>query len=938
MTNTVYLVSTTNELQEALEVAKGGDVIELAPGQYGDFRLSNLQFESEVVIRSANPDDLAVFNTIAASNLSNVSFESLFFDFTPDAETLEWHSALRIENSADIFVRDSVFEGGVSVAGIPADSEAGMQGREGIMGEPIAYAMKFVDSDNVVIEDNDISIFKRGIVLGGGEGIVIRGNDIHDLRSSPLTGSIDGNLLVENNYFHDFHPWNFSAEGDHGDYVHIWTTPDHDAPISDITIKNNVFVEGEGESLLGIYLDDNSNDMGFTNVNIDGNVIHLGDTQAMRLEDVNGGRISNNTLLQSSGDQLDAPGIGLHDSENIVVTNNIMSRDIYGSSMEDPTANKIAASGNLVIQYTDPDGPNYFGEIFGHSTQPNAVLANVQALPGSVAEGIGSPLTQPITNPNNLQSSFKIYATDNGKSQTLVFDASHTYGPSGKVYPQDAEFLWDFGDGTQAKGISGSHKYSQPGEYNVVLKVSLNDTAASTSAQSTIGISGQDVLTFNTKTGLFTAQEFGKSSDLNGSDASSAFDGSQHIIELGGDGTRLELHKSKLENFFGSTDFQLSMTLKADKPDVSWGEVVRIHGSLVVSVKEDGSLNVQVTDETGQKIKLDTGHIAVNDGKAHDISLRLNEGTLTLQVDGLDVMTHEMLNALPDMKSWGLDFGNPWGWQNFDGILTAFDLDAISTDFAQYSGELHEFYDFTNKTEDEDHATSDDQITSPGDVASEEAPKDAPLEEEGKTPEDEAMLPALEDYVFDTAVLGDKQIFGEAKLLNSGETGYVQLNGGKDHIRLGRLSEFEESDEISFSVTFAKANASDGGMRLVWNHMHVGLQVNENGLRVWIGQKNEAFHKTIKIENLGIDDTEQHEVRVIINDQTDQLQVILDNEIVHYEIGQKDFEINDGADGRQWGWTLGSAWNGDFVGEIHDFRIEAEAEFVPLHDDGFSMA
>lgn len=65
---------------------------------------------------------------------------------------------------------------------------------------------------------------------------------------------------------------------------------------------------------------------------------------------------------------------------------------------------------------------------------------------------------------------------DPAKVNELVqFDGSDSTDRDGKI----ADYLWDFGDGSQlAQGVSPSHKYSKVGTYNVSLKVTDNDQAS----------------------------------------------------------------------------------------------------------------------------------------------------------------------------------------------------------------------------------------------------------------------------------------------------------------------------------------------------------------------------------------------------------------------------------------------------------------------------
>ncbi len=160
MSGTIHVVKTPEEFYKAVQEATGGDRIELAPGDYGDISLRNTSFDEKIVITSQDPENLATFNTMKLSGLSNITFDNLFFDFTPDEETVKWDSAFRADNSSGISIINSRFESGPAVAGIPIDSDPGTQGAEGIQGLPIARAITFNWSENIVIENNEVSGFR----------------------------------------------------------------------------------------------------------------------------------------------------------------------------------------------------------------------------------------------------------------------------------------------------------------------------------------------------------------------------------------------------------------------------------------------------------------------------------------------------------------------------------------------------------------------------------------------------------------------------------------------------------------------------------------------------------------------------------------------------------------------------------------------------------
>ncbi|HPU16529.1 MAG TPA: calcium-binding protein, partial [Polymorphobacter sp.] len=135
----------------------------------------------------------------------------------------------------------------------------------------------------------------KGITITGGHDFLIDNNDIYNLRTTPISGSVTSNLTISNNHTWDSRPWQFGGNGDHGDRIHIWTSG---TPITGLVIANNYLDQGAGDPMLGIYLDDNGTGMGFTNAIITGNTLIDGTGQGVLLENVSG-TVSNNALIWS---------------------------------------------------------------------------------------------------------------------------------------------------------------------------------------------------------------------------------------------------------------------------------------------------------------------------------------------------------------------------------------------------------------------------------------------------------------------------------------------------------------------------------------------------------------------------------------------------------------------------------------------------------------
>src|SRR6056297_1263630 len=470
MSENVIVVHNTEEFYEALQNANGGERIELAPGNYGDIKLSNFPYQSEVVITSQNSDDLAKFNTVMLSHVSNLTFDNVYFDFRPDEETVEWSTALRADNSSNITVINSKFEGGSPVAGIPSDSEPGTQGPEGIDGYPIGIGMQFNWSQNIVIENNDVSFFSAGVRFNNVDNISFNQNEIYEFRNVPVGGGDVSNLHMENNYFHDSIAWKFGALGDHGDFVHFWTRSEDSTPSENLYFYGNVFDQGEGAAILCIYLEDNY-DVGYKNVTIENNLIHNGNAQALRLENIDGLFIKKSSFIQSSGDAKDAPQIRLlYDNENVYIEDNIFA-GVNGPDLDKTIENNININNNLVVQSQDPHAENYLGELFINSASS---VFDLKAVPGTAADGIGSDFTQFNWSPEVLTPNFQVNSSASSE-QILIFDASLTVGPEGLLTEDGTEFYWNFGDGSTATGQIVEHNFAVSGYHDVTLTIVTQD-------------------------------------------------------------------------------------------------------------------------------------------------------------------------------------------------------------------------------------------------------------------------------------------------------------------------------------------------------------------------------------------------------------------------------------------------------------------------------
>lgn len=287
MTVQTVQAANTQDLFAALAQATGGETIVLAPGSYGAVTFSRFNFTVPVTIQGGNFAQMAVLSS------TGLNFEGGTVTFVPDATSTSDSQAIRVWSSDNIHFNNMTLIGGLAVNGVDPSATA-PDSTGNVLGYPVGKGINFASSSNSSITNSDISIFAKGVVFAGGHDYLVDGNAIHNLRTTPISGSVEANLTISNNRTWDSNPWQYGAQ-DHGDRIHIWT---NGVPITGLVIANNMLDQGAGAPMLGIYLDDNGAKLGFANVLITGNTLIDGQGQGVLLENVSG-TVSNNTLIWS---------------------------------------------------------------------------------------------------------------------------------------------------------------------------------------------------------------------------------------------------------------------------------------------------------------------------------------------------------------------------------------------------------------------------------------------------------------------------------------------------------------------------------------------------------------------------------------------------------------------------------------------------------------
>jgi len=318
----VVTVNGAVALKAAISAAHDGDTIQLTAGNYGDVSISSKNFTTGLTIKSVDAGHPAVLNTLSIYSSSGLNFVGVNVEMTSTATTYTFSPLVQVANSSHIGFHGGVVEATPVVNGVPfagtADNAYGT-----VTGLPAGHAFKLSHVDGVTIDGVEITKVAKGVVMYDAKNVTITNDNIHDIRTTAISGSDVDHLAIRGNHLSDSHPWNWGS-GDHADFIHIWTEPALQTTAStDIQITNNTIDQGSGTAILGIYLDDNGHKLGFTGVNIANNLIMNGNRAGVVLEDVSNSNVANNVLLQTSGSAADSPGMTITaTSHDVTVSGN----------------------------------------------------------------------------------------------------------------------------------------------------------------------------------------------------------------------------------------------------------------------------------------------------------------------------------------------------------------------------------------------------------------------------------------------------------------------------------------------------------------------------------------------------------------------------------------------------------------------------------------
>ncbi|MBG6205356.1 parallel beta-helix repeat protein, partial [Labrenzia sp. EL_13] len=556
--NSGILVHTAEELENALEA--GHTNVELAPGDYGDFFLREFNAESTVTITSQDPDNVATFNTIDLRKCANLTFDGIAVEYTiedhSNPSSLDKEKAIYLAECSNISVTNSTVKG--DYIENPAHEQDG---------QPTLTGIVSVYSTNVSIDNVELSDLRVGVVFSRGDNASLTNSEIHDVRMDftrivEMTG-----VEISGNHYHS--PTDNPNPNEHQDMIQMWTT-NTSHPSSDITITGNQFDSGDSDATQTIWMRNELVDQGkagpemfYENITITDNVIYNNHKHGISIGEANGVIIENNTLLQNLGagerENETAPAIKVaEDATDVTISGNITA----GVSPIPEGAESWSVSDNLLVQRDDPNGENYYGELFVNALADGAAtLADLRIIPGSAADGYGSSLSVFDATPDGTDGYIESSVHIGMDAQTVTFDVDHVFDRDGTVDFNGATVVWDFGDGTTLTGSQVTHTYQDTGDFNVTAHVTFADGESLTLVK-TVEIVSPYALQISADSGIQNLVDGG---------ANVVFDGDVTVENDASNGNTLSLGAGgyiKVENdgsLVNNDNFTLAFDFKMDE-------------------------------------------------------------------------------------------------------------------------------------------------------------------------------------------------------------------------------------------------------------------------------------------------------------------------------------------------------------------------------------
>ena len=604
-------VNSAAELTQALNNARGGEVIELASGNYETLDLrgksdGTYHFDPPITIRSADPEDQAVFSGMTLNGVIGINIEGVTFEYDAQAGAATNEKFTTIVGSQNVSITDSTFNGDLA-EGVDEVSD----------GYATGIGLHVDGSSDVDISGNDFSSFLRGATFWRSDGLTLTENHVHAMRSDGFNFADVDNVLIEGNHFESF--IGSLDSSDHRDFIQFWTTSTT-SPSTNVVIRENLLDVGDGDWTQSIFIRNELVDQGhagqeffYSNFLIEDNIIRNTHQHGITVGEVDGLVIRNNTVVEGQGDNTSGttPRINVsEDALNVTITQNI-AHDIMGP-------NGASISQNLLI---DPDDFEALQELFANpldaSLSPREAL---MILDGAVQ--VGSPLLHRAPEGETVG----LISQDSGAGLNMAhvtLDITDLVGSAGRLGVEDIQQVtWNLGDGSEVTGSEITYGYAAGGLYNVTAEIQLTSGEI---------ITGQRLV--RVEDPIAHLGQFNSASDLEDYDLSGSVTVQEgQGLSLDGGSLRFDADESYIDN----TAYTVSADFRLEEGD-DGGRLINFTGSFHLQVTGNTVAAAVITDQDVAWVN--AGNLDLQDGEWHRLSLSFSSesGVATLMLNGQEI-------------------------------------------------------------------------------------------------------------------------------------------------------------------------------------------------------------------------------------------------------------------------------------------------------------
>lgn len=300
MSGRTFNVSNATDLARVARTAIGGDTILLAPGNYGNVSLKNLNPSGLVTIKSANPNNDAVFETLRLMRMSNFVFDDIDVHHVLSPGEQEFSPAVRVDQSRDLtFVGLDIYG---SLNGNQNDDGNGLWVQRGT---------------RIAVLDSTFRELNVAAVFPYAKDLIFAGNTVSTVREGINLSEVDG-VLVERNYFTGITPF----RNDHSDAIQVHAGGVFKSS-NDIVIRSNVIKLGT-TTAQGIFIRNEQANSGLrhSNITVEDNYYEGNSRHGISVSDTVNAQVIGNTVRDIGSGGL-VPGLNVNNNVGGVVRDNI---------------------------------------------------------------------------------------------------------------------------------------------------------------------------------------------------------------------------------------------------------------------------------------------------------------------------------------------------------------------------------------------------------------------------------------------------------------------------------------------------------------------------------------------------------------------------------------------------------------------------------------